>query len=225
MGYIMSKCKNCNIEVLDKTEYCPLCHSVLLQTEQMENMYPDLRNTLRRKMLFVRIYLFCAILVELVLFMINYRFPAKIWWCAIVGLVLIWIYMTLRYAILGSSDHRIKVVTVTVLGVLVMVGIDVISGYRGWSVEYVIPTMIILLDALILVCMIYNRRNWQSYIMWQLFMILCSILPIGFYISGLENNFYLSWIPFIVSGLLFLGTMIIGDRRAMTEVKRRFHIN
>lgn len=172
----MSKCKNCDLEVLDKTEYCPLCHSVLLQTEQMENMYPDLRNTLRKKMLFVRIYLFCAILAEAVLFAINYRFPAKIWWCAI----------------LGSSDHRIKVVTVAVLGFWVMVGIDVISGYRGWSVEYVIPTMIILLDALILVCMIYNRRNWQSYIMWQLFMILCSILPIGFYISGLENNFYLS---------------------------------
>lgn len=225
MGYIMSKCKNCNIEVLDHTEYCPLCHSVLLQTEQMENMYPDLRITLRRRMLLVRIYLFCAILAELVLFLINLRVSSKIWWCAIVGLVLIWIYMILRYAVLGNSDYRMKVMTVAVLGVGVTIGIDIICGYRGWSVEYVLPAMILLLDAVIVGCMIYNHRNWQSYIMWQILMILCSLLPIGLYKSGLEQNLYLAWIPLVVSGLLFIGTMIIGDRKAVTELKRRFHIN
>lgn len=211
--------------MLDHTEYCPLCHSVLLQTEQMENMYPDLRFTLRRRMLLVRIYLFCAILAELVLFLINLRVPSKIWWCAIVGLVLIWIYMILRYAVLGNSDYRMKVMTVAVLGVGVTIGIDIICGYRGWSVEYVLPAMILLLDGVIVGCMIYNHRNWQSYIMWQILMILCSLLPIGLYKSGLEQNLYLAWIPLVVSGLLFIGTMIIGDRKAVTELKRRFHIN
>ena len=25
----MSKCKNCNVEILDDSQICPLCHSVL----------------------------------------------------------------------------------------------------------------------------------------------------------------------------------------------------
>ena len=37
----MSKCHKCKIEVLDETEICPLCRSVLEQTEELENMYPN----------------------------------------------------------------------------------------------------------------------------------------------------------------------------------------
>ena len=32
----MSKCRNCNVEILDETEFCPLCHSVLEQTEELD---------------------------------------------------------------------------------------------------------------------------------------------------------------------------------------------
>ena len=40
----MSRCKQCNIEVLDETERCPLCHSVLEPTIEVENMYPEDQN-------------------------------------------------------------------------------------------------------------------------------------------------------------------------------------
>ncbi len=39
----MSRCRQCNIEVLDETERCPLCHSVLEPTIEVENMYPDVK--------------------------------------------------------------------------------------------------------------------------------------------------------------------------------------
>lgn len=47
----MSRCKQCNIEVLDETERCPLCHSVLEPTIEVENMYPDVKIKTRRMML------------------------------------------------------------------------------------------------------------------------------------------------------------------------------
>ena len=37
----MSRCRNCKVEVLDETDRCPLCHSVLDKTVEMENMYPN----------------------------------------------------------------------------------------------------------------------------------------------------------------------------------------
>ena len=63
----MSRCKQCNIEVLDETERCPLCHSVLEPTIEVENMYPDVKIKTRRMMLLSRIYLFVAIVAEAVL--------------------------------------------------------------------------------------------------------------------------------------------------------------
>ena len=31
--------------------------------------------------------------------------------------------------------------------------------------------------------MITNRRNWQSYLMWQILMILFSLVPMGLYLA------------------------------------------
>lgn len=220
----MGKCNNCKIEILDETEYCPLCQSVLTPTEELENMYPDVRFMMRRFMLFTRIYLFCAILVQVVLFSINWVCKSEIWWSAITGLVFFCIYMILRYAILGKSDYKIKVFILALIGVLASIVIDFVIGYRGWSVNYVLPAMIVLVDIIIIGCMIYNRRNWQSYIMWQIFMILCSLIPAGLYIGELAQNPYVALSPLAASIALFLGTMIIGDHRARVELKRRFHI-
>ena len=65
---------------------------------------------------------------------------------------------------------------------------------------------------------------WQSYIMWQIFMILCSFVPIILYLTGIIYVPYLALAALGTSVFLFLGTLIIGDRRARVELKRRFHI-
>jgi len=105
-----------------------------------------------------------------------------------------------------------------------LIAIDFVNGYRGWSVRYVFPAAIILVDAGILILMCVNRRNWQSYIMWQIFMILCSVVPLVLYAVGIVTAPILALLAFAFSTALFLGTLIIGDRRARTELRRRFHV-
>lgn len=221
----MGKCKNCKLEVLDVTERCPLCQSILEQTDTLENMYPNARIKMRRLMLVCRIYLFCAIIAGAVLFWIDMQTESKIWWSAIAAAALLLVYLVLRYAILGKSGYRSKIILLSVLIVLYTISVDIVLGYQGWSVDYVLPGGILLVDALIIFCMIYNHRNWQSYIMWQIMMILLSLIPVVLFFAGLENNPYMTFMPLAVSFLIFLGTMIIGDRRARVELKRRFHIN
>ena len=107
--------------------------------------------------------------------------------------------------------------------VLCAIGIDFVIGYRGWSLDFAIPSGILVVDVVIIVCMIFNRRNWQSYIMWQLLMILFSLIPPALFLTGLERNPYTAFLPLALSSAIFLGTMIIGDHRAVVELKRRFH--
>lgn len=220
----MGKCSRCNIEILDETEWCPLCRSILEQTDEVENMYPNVRVRMRRLKLVSQIYLFCAILVEAALFGVNLVTESQIWWSAITGLAFLYLYMVLRYAILGQSGYRSKVIVLAALAVLAAVGSDFALGYRGWSVDYVLPVGILMVDVVILLCMFGNRRNWQSYMMWQILMILCSLIPAGLYIAELEQNAFLAFLPLAGSFTIFLGTLIIGDRRARMELARRFHI-
>lgn len=219
----MGKCIKCNVEILDDVHSCPLCCSVLEQTDELENMYPDARVAMRKRVFFSRVYLFLGILVEMVLISLNAALDSTIWWSAISGLGILYSYLVLRYAIIGKSGYRSKVIVLTLIALLGAVAIDFISGYRGWSVDYVLPAGILLMDAAILGCMAINRRNWQSYIVWQLAMVVFSLIPMFLHVFELENNRFLALAPIAASGLIFVGTMIIGGRRAGVELRRRFH--
>lgn len=220
----MSRCKQCNVEILDETERCPLCHSVLEKTVEVENMYPNVRTMTRRLALLSRIYLFVAILVEALLIYLNVLSDSEMFWSAIPGLAMLYGYLVLRYAILGKSGYKGKIIVLTLIAILMVVAIDFVVGYRGWSVNYALPSAILLVDAGILILMCINRRNWQSYMMWQIFMILCSVVPLVLYAVGIVTVPLLALLAFAFSTALFLGTLIIGDRRARTELRRRFHV-
>jgi len=145
-------------------------------------------------------------------------------WSVLVGLGLLYVYTVLRYAVLGKSGYRAKTIVLVLLAVLLTVVVDFITGYRGWSVDYVASGGILLVDVIIIVLMIWNRRNWQSYLMWQIAMILFGVIPAVLYLVGLEHNFIMAFLPLIVSVFLFVGTLMIGGRRAGQELYRRFHI-
>lgn len=220
----MSKCKQCKIEVLDETERCPLCHCVLEKTIDVENMYPDVRVKAKQWMFFSKIYLFIAISLEIILIDITLFYKLNTLYFIIPGLIMLYGYTLIRYAIIGKSNYRSKILVMTIVAILILVAIDYFAGYHGWSVNYVLPAGILFIDAGVIILMIINRKNWQSYIMLQIFMVLCSIVSLILYAVGIITNPVVSIIALNVSLILFLGTIIIGDRKARVEIKRRFHI-
>ena len=220
----MSRCNQCNIEVLDETERCPLCNNVLEKTIDVENMYPNIRMKSRKMILFSRIYLFLALTIEIILINICAFLNVDIVLSIISGCVLFYGYMVIRYAIIGQSGYREKILVLTTLAILILIAIDYSSGYRGWSVNYIFPSGIMLIDVGVVILMLVNRKNWQSYIMMELFMVVCSFGGLILKFAGIITDQILIVIATNMSVILFLGTVIIGGRRAKVELKRRFHI-
>ena len=220
----MSRCRQCNIEVLDETERCPLCNTVLESTIEVENMYPDIRVKSRKLVFFSRIYLFLAAAVEIVLF--NICILSDVQWLVFIisGLVLLFGYIVIKYAILGTSGYIVKTVVLTAIAVIMFVAIDFFAGYNGWSVNYVFPSGILLIDVVIVILMVINRKNWQSYLMLQIFMVLCGVAAVVLSAIGIITHPLVSIVALDASTILLLGTMIIGGRRARVELRRRFHI-
>ena len=221
----MSKCNNCKITILDDATSCPLCHQVL-EDDGVEGygMYPDVRGSQKKYRLFENIVLFISIVIAISVLTVDY-FGGKIFgWSMVVILVLIYVNTLIRLAITGKSGYVFKTISMVVIAVLVFLGIDYSTGYRGWALNYILPTGIILMDIAILVIMIINFRNWQSYMMTQILMILLSIIPLVLLAVDVIDNKYMAIAAMAASLFLFLGTLIIGDKRARTELQRRFHI-
>lgn len=221
----MSKCKQCDVIVRDDTEVCPLCKCVLDTDGEAENKYPDIWAKNHVLKLVIRIYLFAAIVTETVLIYLNYRYFNGIYWSVIVGVVLAYIYLTLAYTVSYSrAGYRMKIIVGVAGAILLLNVIDHVLGNNGWSVDYAFPAALLAVDVTVLFLIIFNRRNWQSYLSFQIAMILFSLIPVILNLMGYAHVPLLANLALAVAVFLFLGTVIIGGKRATTELKRRFHV-
>ena len=170
------------------------------------------------------ILLFVTLLVSALLGYLNYYLLPEIWWSLIGAAGLIYLYLIFRLAVIGESGYRTKMIIMTITGMLYVIMIDIVVGYRGWSVNYVLPGGVFLTGIGIVILMIVNRRNWQSYILFEMLMIVWSVIPLILIAFHIVTKPQMSVLAFGFSIFLFLGTVIIGDRRARIELQRRFHV-
>ena len=102
--------------------------------------------------------------------------------------------------------------------------IDYVLGFGHWSLDYVIPLVLLVMDIMIIVAMFINIRNWQSYLLFQIVMILCSGVCVVLSLFDVIRHPVMSYVALGLSSIMFLATFIIGGRRARNELKRRFHV-
>lgn len=221
----MNRCQKCNVIIMDDTDRCPLCQHVLQSDgETMENSYPNAMAVTKRFRFLENLFLFVSIVTGSLLTWINYEVNPEMAWSLIVGIILVYANVVFRMAVVGKNGYMYKTLILVILAVVMLFGVDYLTGYRRWSLDYVLPCGILVLDLALFVLMLVNRRNWQSYMMAEIFTILLSVIPVVLRIVGVIRFPYLVWIALAVSVFLFLGTLILGDQRARTELKRRFHI-
>lgn len=221
----MSKCNRCGVNIVDNTDSCPLCHHVLVrEAEEKDNMYPDARVLTRRFRFLENIVLFLSIVIGVTLMTVEYLTSDMIGWSIMIVFGLMYVNVLVRLALAGKSGYMFKTICMVILAFFLLWGIDYFTGDSGWSLTYAYPSIIIFMDVVILILMAVNNRNWQSYMMVQILMMILSSIAIIFIAAGVIDFPYIAIVAMGASLFLFLGTLIIGDYRARTELKRRFHI-
>lgn len=226
----MSRCKRCGIHILDDTLLCPLCRTVLTEEGREEKAgeqnYPNVKKKTRKYQKAGRILLFLSLAQEAILILVNYLTFSSVprYWSVITGGVTAYLILTL-WNLLGHRQGHIRQIYTqifVVMGLLVL--IDVSLGWRGWSLEFGLPCIIYGLTAAIVICMCVNSSVWQNYVLMQLAAVFLSAIDLLLHLTGFLHHTVLAWIALALSLLLWSGTMIIGDRKAKNELKRKFHI-
>lgn len=221
----MSRCKNCKIEILDPTDKCPFCNCVLENYDlDKEGMYPNASAVVKRFRFLENLFLFLSIMFETIFLVISYWLDTGYVWSIVAGLVLVYANVVFRLAIVGRSGYQFKICSLVFTAIAILIAIDYVTGYKGWSINFVLPSGILLIDLGILILMIINHRNWQSYLMLQILTILLALIPTVLLILQIVTFSYITVIALGASVFIFLGTLILGDQRARTELKRRFHV-
>jgi hypothetical protein len=216
----------CKVDILDKTDKCPLCHNVLeWDGLEKEDLYPNARIVRKKYQFLENIFLFISIAVWVVLFIIDYTTNPEFLWSFTVSLVIIYANVLLRLTILGKSSYMAKIIWTIIIGMAFLIEADFLTGNHGWCVNFAVPTAIFLWDiALIILMLFINRRNWHSYIIDQITALLaCGVVVLLMFLDIITFPYYAFGVV-VFTLLMFAGTMIMGDRKAREELKRRFHL-
>ena len=215
----------CKVDILDKTDKCPLCNHVLeWDGSEKTDLYPNAR-VQRRKYLFLEnVFLFASIALWIALFIIDYFTDPAFLWSFTVGLVIIFANVLLRLTILGKSSYMAKIIWTILIAMAFLIEADYLTGNHGWGFNFAMPTALLLWDIAIIILMLFiNKRNWHSYIIDQLTALLaCVVIFVLMLFDIITFPYYAIGVQ-IFTILMFVGTIIIGDRKAREELKRRFH--
>lgn len=222
----MNKCWNCGVEFIDPTNVCPLCKCITENdlNQMGEPTYPHADKKMKKIQRALNIYTFAAIVAEVIFVGIDFFTGESFWWSIMLGAFFIYGFITLKFSVQKHIGYQFKMLLQTLLGVSVLILIDYLTGFHGWSLNYVLPAVFILLDVAVIILMIVNNRNWQSYIPMQLLIIALCLIPFVLSYFGFSRYRVVDAIALGAAVLVFVGTLIVGGKRARDELYRRFHV-
>ena len=234
------KCIRCNIKIIDNALECPLCHGVLevegthdeagedhdaaLENGSKSVTYPDVTYELRTMRFIIRLAIFASIVAEVAVLIVNYVTFNGVYWSLIVGIGLLYGCITLVYSFRERKSLQRIIQVQMFLGLAAVVLLDEMLGFKGWSYQYAIPLILMGVDLTMAVFMIVGIDGWQNYIMTEIVTFALSILLIIFHFTKVVPTSFFAVISACVTGLILLGTIMLGQRMISNELKRRFKV-
>lgn len=205
----MQICPKCKIQIRGRKSCCPLCQSSLKETEgELSPAFPTLKRKKISNITFIKMCTFLFVALEIVFITINIMthsaYPAI--GPVMLGLLVGWItILTTMYL----RNNLLKVITWEVIvAIVVDVYIDIKTGFKGWSVNWMIPlTLIALAIATIVIAHVLKLRL-DEYILYIVMDIVMALLQIIFIKNG-RNTFPWPAVISIMAYLILLAAVLI----------------
>lgn len=202
----MKHCNKCNVDLDIISTKCPLCNSEIDNEKDVISSYPIINlpvsKTLFRKMIF---FLACVISVGVLI--LNYALTPKIKWSLFV-IVQVFASFYIFYNILSGRKRVIKLLLILNIFVSALsIFWDIYTGFHGWSVNYVLPSLCISYGIFMLILRLvryYAFKENSSYIYLNICLEFLPFILVYFELAKINILIYLSMIFGIINLLMLL---------------------
>jgi hypothetical protein len=222
----MKYCKKCNVYVRSGSRKCPLCFSGLTATDEADSPagYPDLTEQSGKYNILLRLFLFLSVSVTLLSVVVNIWCWHGILWSFIVmtGILLLW--ETIGLMILSKKNAGLKVISQTLVVLILLITIDSVLGWKQWSIGLIAPFIIIASTCAMTIVLYINRTKWREYMLFQFLITINGFIPVLLYWIGITKIIWPGAVGALYSLLTLLGMMIFADKQFKNELKKRFHV-
>lgn len=162
--------------------------------------------------------------IALILVFINKLTTPSIPWAALANAGILYTWVVVLYAIKKNINIAGHVLLQAIALSVLTIYIDYKLGMKGWSINIAIPIMIMIANLTMLVLTIVSYKKYMKYAIYQLIIVLFSMLPVIFVTEHIVQDKTLSIIASSISVLNFLICLVLCAKDVKEEIIRKFHI-
>lgn len=214
------------VKIRDDSDICPLCRSVLtnIDGEVFDKTYPTIEVSAHKYNIIKRIFMFVSILSAVGSVVTNYLTYNGVIWSAITIAAIIYFWIIMTYSIKHNRNIASQILVQLLCVSILTVIMDNAIGYIGWSVNHVIPEIMILANVAVLILVFINRMYWHAYVLNQIVIAVCGLIPGALFLFGLIKTPLPTILATATSFIVLVAMIIFGDKTIKSELKRRFHL-
>lgn len=221
----MQYCSHCKVHLLETREQCPLCGNALAPPgqESQKVSFPNVPSYIKG-LGKLRTLLFISVLIIILSFTLFTFFPSEINYPLLVvfGLGSLWLDMV--FLVRRRFHIPKKIVWQVVILSLLSLFWDWNTGWRSWSISYVIPFLYILALLLMYAIAVIMKLNSRDYITYAFMSALFGIFPVIFLIFDLVTVKYPSVLCIAFSSTILSAIFILQWDSIRSEFQKRMHI-
>ena len=221
----MQYCSKCRVFIENPHERCPLCQGKLEgEAKEEEKLFPDLTEQKNRLFLGFRMFTFCCIALIVLGLATNVMFPMKIFLAGFLAAAVtcMWILTTVAFVKRRNLLKNTLWQMVLLCGVFVFW--DFLTGYRGLSLEYGIPVVILAVFPVLTVMVKLMKLPAAYYMIYYLLTCAAGLLQLLFWAVGLIEMHRLCVLCGAVSALVFVGLWIFRGKYVVEEMRKKTHM-
>jgi len=216
-------CETCKVTIRGDYVHCPLCQQTLTG-EPIDGVFPVLLPEKKRLRAILRLAAFTSIVLMVVCFALNVALPAYGWWSVFViaGLVSLWLsvgtFIKKRETVLKAIVWQVVIISA------LAVFWDLFTGFRSWSLEFVIPIMCTAAMAAMAIITQAARLNQEDYLIYMVIDAIGGILCVLLIVFDITDIIIPALICVGCSVISLAALFIFEHQALMSELRRRLHL-
>lgn len=221
-------CDKCNVTVQGTMDYCPLCQNILVSDDKTgkdeKRIFPVIQTVYKQFENFFKLLILGTVAGGVISVAVNMLLPGTGMWSlfVIIGIVCFWImlYIAIHRRFNIPKNIATQVFLISILSVFW----DFITGWHGWSVDYVVPIACTIAMFSLQILGKVKKLPANEVMSCTLADACFGIIPIIFYFTGILNVSIPSIICVAVSIISLFAMFIFERKNMLLEIQKRFHI-
>lgn len=186
-------------------------------------IYPKKLSSKKGDLIF-KTFLISSVILGLLLVIINKLTMPEVPWAALSNAGIIYIWITVFYSIKKNTNIAGHVMIQAIAISFLTVFIDYKLGFQKWSINISIPIIIIIANATMLILTIVSHKKFIKYAIYQLIIVLFSMIPVILISENIIENKVLSIVASSISILNLILTFFLCAKDVKAAIIRKFHI-